>query len=46
MNDLEKEYRRLIRRYDELDDLQNGFGRKPKGRLLDLIKRLFSRRKL
>ena len=45
MNDLEKEYRRLIRRYDELDDLANGFGKKSKGWLLGLINRLFSRRK-
>lgn len=41
MNDLEKEYRRLIDKYDELDDLQEGLGRKPKGRLLSLVKKLF-----
>lgn len=29
MNDLDKEYQRLIRRYDELDDLENGFGKSP-----------------
>lgn len=42
MNDLQKEYRRLIDKYDELDDLQEGLGRKPKGRLLSLVKKLFS----
>lgn len=45
MNDLDKVYQRLIRKYDELDDLQNGFGERPKGWPLDLVKRLFSRRK-
>lgn len=41
MNDLQKEYRRLINEYDELNDLQEGLGKKPKGRLLSLVKKLF-----
>lgn len=43
MNDLGKAYRRLIRRYDELDDLRNGFGKK--SWLASFIKRLFSKNK-
>lgn len=44
MNDLQKEYRRLIDKYDELDDLKEGLGGKPKRRLLSLVKKLFSYR--
>lgn len=43
MNNLDKAYRRLIRRYDELDDLRNGFGKK--SWLASFIKRLFLHRK-
>lgn len=44
MNELQKEYRRLIDKYDELDDLQEGLGRKPKKQLLSLVKKLLSYR--
>lgn len=41
MNNLQKKYRQLIDEYDELKDLQEGLGKKPKGRLLSLVKKLF-----
>lgn len=41
MNDLQKEYHRLIDKYDELNDLQEGLDKRQKGRLLSFVKKLF-----
>lgn len=43
MNDLQKEYHRLIDKYDELKDLQESLDKKPKGRLSNFVKKFFYR---